>query len=158
MKLQLAEINDLKYVNDLYISVRNTPFCVWNEYYPTNEEIECDYTAKTLYITKEDDSILGAVSVNPENEMNDLNCFTKVFKTCEIARVVVNPIYQNKKIGQFMINELIKELNKKGYNSIRLAVEVNHIPAIKLYEKCGFKKVGTHFMYEHHYYLYELLL
>jgi ribosomal protein S18 acetylase RimI-like enzyme len=56
-----------------------------------------------------------------------------------------------------MINELIKQLNKLGYNSIRLAVEVNHIPAIKLYEKCGFKKVGTHFMYEHHYYLYEFV-
>ena len=56
-----------------------------------------------------------------------------------------------------MINELINEVKKIGYNSIRLAVEINHIPAIKLYEKCGFKKVGTNFMYEHHYYLYEFV-
>lgn len=157
MKLQLAEINDLKYVNDLYNSVKNTPYCVWDEYYPTLIDIECDFTANTLYLIKEDKLILGAVSINPENEMDDLNCFTKVLKPCEIARVVVNPLYQNKKIGQFMINELINEVKKIGYNSIRLAVEINHIPAIKLYEKCGFKKVGTNFMYEHHYYLYEFV-
>ena len=56
MKLQLAEINDLKYVNDLYNSVKNTPYCVWDEYYPTLIDIECDFTAKTLYLIKEDDN------------------------------------------------------------------------------------------------------
>lgn len=157
MKLKLAEKEDLLIINDLYMSVRNTPYCVWNEYYPSMGEIEADFIAGTLYLIKENSNILGAVSVNPNNEMNEISFFTKVDNSCEIARVVVNRDYQNKRIGQFMINELIKELHKKGYNSIRLAVEVNHVPAIKLYEKCGFIRVGTHFMYEHYYYLYELL-
>ena len=107
MKLQLAEINDLKYVNDLYNSVKNTPYCVWDEYYPTLIDIECDFTAKTLYLIKEDDLILGAVSVNPENEMDDLDCFTKVLKPCEIARVVVNKLYQNKKKKPIFIGFLL---------------------------------------------------
>lgn len=157
MKLVHAKIDDLNYVNDLYISVRNTPYCVWNEYYPTFEEIESDFLASTLYLVKENDEILGAVSVNPINEMDEIDGFTKVDKPCEIARVVVNPLYQNRKIGAFMIDEIINVLISKGFDSVRLAVEINHVPAIKLYEKCGFKKVGSHFMYEHNYYLYEKL-
>ena len=33
MKLQLAEINDLKYVNDLYNSVKNTPYSHWPTFF-----------------------------------------------------------------------------------------------------------------------------
>jgi ribosomal protein S18 acetylase RimI-like enzyme len=89
--------------------------------------------------------------------MDEISQFTKTSNPCEIARVVVNKNYQSKKIGEFMIKEIIKELKNKSFDSIRLAVEINHIPAIKLYEKCGFNRIGEHFMYEHHYYLYELL-
>lgn len=157
MKLVHAEEQDKNIVNELYISVRNTPFCVWDEYYPTMEEIDNDLNANTLYIIKENDMVLGAVSVNPINEMDEISQFTKTSNPCEIARVVVNKNYQSKKIGEFMIKEIIKELKNKSFDSIRLAVEINHIPAIKLYEKCGFNRIGEHFMYEHHYYLYELL-
>ena len=56
---------------------------------------------------------------------------------------------------QTLLGEGLKNL---GYTAVRLAVEINHLPAIKLYENCGFVKVGSHFMYEHNYYLYEFLM
>lgn len=158
MKLVHAQESDKTNINDLYLSVRNTQFCVWNEFYPTMEEIDNDVKANTLYIIKENDIIISAVSVNPFNEMDEISHFTKTSNPCEIARVVVNKEYQSKKIGEFMINEVIKDLKRKKCDSIRLAVEINHIPAIRLYEKCGFSRVGEHYMYEHYYYLYELLL
>ena len=158
MKLSLAESIDLLDVEKLYKSVIGTPYCVWNEEYPTIFEIEEDYKSNCLYVLKEDTKVIGAVSVNHLDEMSELNNWTKTLKHCEIARVVINKDYQNKHIGYLMIKQLLSILKEVGYLSVRLAVEINHLPAIKLYEKCGFNKVGNHYMYGHDYYLYEYLM
>jgi len=60
----------------------------------------------------------------------------------EITNIVVKKNYRNKGIGNILLNKLIsisKEINK---NEIILEVNENNIPAIKLYEKNGFKKCG----------------
>ena len=62
MKLVHAEEQDKNIVNELYISVRNTPFCVWNEYYPTMEEIDNDLNANTLYVIKENEKTCNVSS------------------------------------------------------------------------------------------------
>ena len=100
---------DISDILDLYQNAKNQELCVWNEYYPTMEEIDNDLNANTLYIIKENDVVLGAVSVNPINEMDEISQFTKTSNPCEIARVVVNKNYQSKKIGEFMIKEIIKD-------------------------------------------------
>ena len=158
MELLNAKFDDLKEVELLYKSVVGTRYCVWNEEYPTIFEIENDFSHNNLFVLKEKNKVIGAVSVNFENEMDDVLCFSGTDNPCEIARVVVKPTYQGKNIGYFMIKSLLEKLKTLDYSVVRLAVEVNHVPAIKLYEKCGFKKVGTHYMYEHHYYLYEYIL
>ena len=158
MELCNATKDDLDKVEQLYKSVIGLPYCVWNEEYPSRFEIEEDFKFNCLYILKELDDIIAAVSVNPYDEMSDSNAWTKTKKPCEIARVVVCKEYQNKSIGKYMINKLLERLRDLSFTSVRLAVEVNHVPAIKLYESCGFIRVGCHFMYEHHYYLYEYLM
>lgn len=55
----------------------------------------------------------------------------------EISRLEIFEPYQNKGYGTAVVMELVK----KGYKS--LWVRSDNPRAIHVYEKCGFKKVGT---------------
>ena len=59
-----------------------------------------------------------------------------------ITNIVVKKNLRNNGIGNVLLNKLIQICKDKKTSSITLEVSVNNISAIKLYEKCGFKKVG----------------
>jgi len=61
-----------------------------------------------------------------------------------IYTLVVHPSYLGQGVGQTMIQFATEHsIKSKNVKSIRLDVYENNLPAIKLYEKCGFKYVGT---------------
>ena len=156
MKLVLAEKTDLDSVLELYENVKKTIYCVWDDEYPTMENINFDFEHDCLYVLKDEEKVIGAISVNYENEFDDLKdvwLYTK--DPCEIARLVVNPEYQNKGLGEFIIKEISKILSEKGYYCIHLAVAVNNLPAVRLYDKCGFLQDCTIYMFDNYYYFYE---
>ena len=156
MRLMLALKEDLSNVLSLYETVKKQKFCVWDDEYPTIEKIEYDFNHESLYVLKEENKVIGAISVNYENELDELiDVWLYTKDVCEIARVVIDPNYQNKGLGEFMINEMCKLLREKGKQCIHLAVAVNNLPAVRIYEKCGFLQDCTIYMYENHYYLYE---
>lgn len=157
MELMLLKEIEKEVVESLYNLVKGTKYCVWDEY-PGKFEIDNDYENNSLYVLKDNNKIIGAISINKENEMDDLDCWKIRNNTCEIARVVIHPDYQNKKLSIFMVNELINILKSKKISSIHLAAEINNLPAIKLYQRCNFEYVGDTFMYGHNYYLYEKVL
>ena len=49
------------------------------------------------------------------------------------------PAYRGKGINQMIISHLIKWSKKRGLNEIRLTVYGENIPAVKAYEKAGFR-------------------
>lgn len=156
MKLTLAEKKDLDNVLELYEIVKKTKYCVWDEEYPTIENINFDFEHDCLYVLKENDIVFGAISINFENEFDefpDLWLYTK--NSCEIARLVVKPEYQNKGLAEFMVNEISIILSEKEVYCIHLAVAVNNLPAVRLYDKCGFLQVCTTYIFENYYYFYE---
>lgn len=156
MKLVLAKMDDLDSVYDLYESVKDKKFCVWDSEYPTKTNIEYDFKHECLYVLKSDLKVIGAISINYEKEFDNIpDAWLCTKNSCEIARVVVDHTCQNKGLGEFMINEICKILSIRGINSIHLAVAVNNLPAVKLYEKCGFLRNSTIYMFENYYYLYE---
>ena len=69
--LELAKKEELKDVKSLYSSVINTPYCIWNEEYPSDFEIDLDYKNNKLFVLKYNEQIIGAASIVPENEMDD---------------------------------------------------------------------------------------
>ncbi len=60
----------------------------------------------------------------------------------DIMNIVTRKDYRNKGIGTLLVNELISICKEFKANSIFLEVNEDNIPAIKLYEKVGFKNVG----------------
>lgn len=59
-----------------------------------------------------------------------------------ITNIVVKKNCRNQKIGSLMLNNLIELCENRTQKSITLEVNLNNIPAQKLYQKFGFKNVG----------------
>lgn len=101
------------------------------------------------------DSLIDIFSKYKKNYKLKLNEFTKVYTykndnntvaflvfdiiydRCEIIDIFVDENYRRKSIAQKLINEILNDYNVKN---ITLEVSSINIPAIKLYEKLGFKK------------------
>ena len=77
---------------------------------------------------------------------NKIIGFTGLWKSVDdvhITNIVTAKKYRNKNIGNLMLSKLIEMArNEKGITSITLEVNLNNIPAQKLYEKFDFKVVG----------------
>lgn len=67
------------------------------------------------------------------------NC---ILDECYITNVAVLSQYRKNKVGTTLLNSLIEICTSKNFSFITLEVRKSNIPAIKLYEKLGFKKVG----------------
>lgn len=156
MELRLAKEEELTEIIILYDLVKKQQFCVWDDEYPSTETIRYDFMHDSLYVLIKETKIIGAISVVPHNEYdNEIFNWSYQKNAREIARVVIHPNYQNKKLGIFMINEISKILKNSKTSVIHLAVEVNNLPAINMYKHCGFHECSTSEMYGHSYYMLE---
>jgi len=141
----------------LYSSVIGTPFCVWNENYPSMLEIDNDIKNGYLFVEKENDEIIGAISITPENEYNELNVW-KNRNAREISRVVVSPLHRGKSIAYNMVLEVEKIVKDLGFEATHLLVAKKNIPAFKTYMKANYNVVGETFMYDNEYFAIEKIL
>lgn len=125
LEITLMNISDLEQIKDTLLSDFDD---FWN--YSTLKSELLNPNSKYV-VTKKNNKILG---------------FAGIWKSVDdvhITNIVVNKTFRNQKIGSLLLSKLI-ELAKLEPNisSITLEVNSNNTPAIKLYEKFGFKVVG----------------
>lgn len=65
------------------------------------------------------------------------------FDEGEITNVAVLPTMQKQGIGEKIISGLLQEAVEKNISRIVLEVRISNAPAIHLYEKIGFRKIGV---------------
>ena len=154
---RLARQEDAQKVFSLYQDAQKGEFCVWDESYPTMHEIAHDLETNNLHVMTCGGKTVGAISVVPENELDNFACWS-----CsggkEIARVVVDKAFQGKGISYEMVQKVETILRQEGCGAIHLSVVKTNIPAYKTYIKAGFAVVGEAQMYGNDYYLMEKLL
>lgn len=77
-----------------------------------------------------------------------------------IINVLINPKYQNKGYGSFLLNQTILKIKEfEKVKKIILNVNINNSSAIKLYEKIGFRiiqKINSYYQLRDSAYLMEL--
>ena len=84
----------------------------------------------TYIVAKQDNNIIGFAGIlTIIDEANIMNIVTKKDK-------------RNLKVGSLLLENLIKISKQKNLKSITLEVNEHNIPAIKLYEKFNFNKIG----------------
>ncbi len=155
MKLRLAKEFEKNIVLNLYNEVKKEKFCVWNDEYPTINEINEDFKTNNLFVYVTNDEIIGAISIVPINEMDDFNEWEYKEKACEIARIVIRKKHQGKSLAKEMVESIFPICIQKGFTSIHLSCQCDNIPANKTYQKLGFKQIGQKYMYKNMYYLLE---
>ena len=154
---RIAQRNDAERILSLYQGAKGEEFCVWNDSYPTMTEIKHDLDTNNLYVMTDGSKIIGAISVVPENELDNFDCWVcKDGK--EIARVVVDKAYQGQGLSLKMVQSIESILARAGYKAIHLSVVKSNIPAYKTYIKAGFVTVGEAQMYGNDYCLMEKAL
>jgi ribosomal-protein-alanine N-acetyltransferase len=65
-----------------------------------------------------------------------------VVDEAEIITIGVNPDFRRNGIASAMIGIIEKTIKNQGVKKIFLEVASNNIPGLKLYENCGFLRVG----------------
>lgn len=99
----------------------------WN-YNILKSEIESENSV--IFVAKKDDKIVGfaGIKIGPFE--------------IDIMNIVVRKDMRNNKIGTCLMEKIIDFFKESDKEEITLEVNEKNIPAIKLYEKYGFEKVG----------------
>ncbi len=144
----------------LYESVKGTGYCRWNEDYPSGETIKFDLSRDALYVLKnENGEIIGAISVDDDENVNRLMCFSNVGTSfAEVSRLVISKSYQNRGLACYLVSKVMEVLKEKGVKQMRYMVSKNNPVALKSYKKLNFSRVGEATMYDDEYWCYEKML
>ena len=99
--------------------------------------------------------MIGAGSIVPKNELDDLDVWQHREKAGEIARIVNKPEYQSKGYGKHLVKKLCYKLDNKGHTAVHLLVSTENHHALNLYREVGFHCMGQCERYDHTYYAFE---
>ena len=159
LKFRLAESSEKSAIFELYNSVKGTEFCAWDESYPGIAEIENDFNSKSLYVLIQGDMLVGALSVVPQNELDDFDCWDiNDGRQKEIARIVIAPNHRGKGYARIMINEITDILSNSLCSAIHLSASAENLPALSNYKKLGFSIKSKVHIYDGEYYLLERII
>ena len=154
----MAVAEDHDAILSLYMSVKGRGFCIWNDEYPEEEDIDVDIAKGNLLVLTNGAEIVGALSVSDENELDTLNIWNRRDAVAEIARVGILPAWQGNGLAGLLLKRAEAWLAAKGFKTVHLLVERRHLPAIKTYLNAGYEIMGRCSMYGHEYYACEKIL
>ena len=119
----------------------------WSDGHPSNEYIEESLSHGELFACIENGDILGAavLSENPEGsyELGDWTLELDRGEYLVIHTLAVNPGYERRGVGSFLVDGCIRYAKSSGYKAIRLDVVAENFPAVNLYKKKGFTFAGS---------------
>lgn len=69
--------------------------------------------------------------------------YVRSFEEACITNFAVDPSLRRKGVGSFLLNALMEQGRQQGIERFTLEVRVSNEAAIRLYEKYGFRSVGT---------------
>ncbi len=158
-QILLATNNDKDEILKLYKAQLGREFCPWNEYYPSEEEIDFDLSRDSLFVMKDEEKIVAAISIDDDDSVNDLPYWTAELQPGgELSRLAVAPELQSQGLAKDMIVYGMAELKKRGFKSLHFLVNSTNVKALKCYAAFGFNKVGECELYEQPMWCYEIEL
>ena len=133
---------DTENVLALYQAVKGRPFTEWDESYPGLTELQLDLSAGNLFVLEHEGTIVGTVSIAPENELDELDGWSSRRNAGEFARVAVHPSYQGQGLSARLVTEILAVMKARGVENVHITVIPHNLPAQKTYRRLGFVTVG----------------
>lgn len=133
-------------LNDYLSATTNYPGWI-KGIYPIREDAVAGIENNTLFVVRHDGKIAGSIILDhhPDEAYNNVRWkieadYSRIFV---ISTFVVHPSFLKMGIGRALMDYSFKLAQQSGIKSIRLDVYENNLPAISLYEKCGFEYIDT---------------
>ncbi len=102
---------------------------------------------EAFYVAVVGSEVVGYVMSRVEHGISVFNSF-KLVRKGHIVSIAVLPEHRRKGIGTALMKAALKSLREiYGCDEVYLEVRVSNIPAIRMYERLGFKKVKIVPMY-----------
>ena len=151
--IRKANVKDIESIEKLYNSIidylnatHNYPG--WKKgIYPTREDAISGLEEDVLYVAEVNSNIAGTIMLIHKGEdgykQAKWSVDTSYDKVYVVYTLAVNPDYLRMGVGEKLLLFAEELAMKEGCLSIRLDVVKGNIPAIHLYEKCGFKYIDT---------------
>ena len=150
---ELGKPNDIGEIEQLYNDLNDylaagVNYSGWRKgIYPVRQTAIEGVKDCNLYVAKHNDKIIGSVILSHEPEpafhkakWEFESDYSDVFVVYTFA---VHPEFLKCGVGKALMDFSIEHSIKSQAKSIRLDVYEGNIPAIRLYEKCGFKYIDT---------------
>ena len=67
----------------------------------------------------------------------------RILDEAHITTIAVKPEFMRKKVGETLLNKILRDCYENEVKYLTLEVRISNTPAIKLYEKYGFKSLGS---------------
>ncbi|MEI6537002.1 MAG: GNAT family N-acetyltransferase [Verrucomicrobiaceae bacterium] len=116
----------------------------WDEFYPNTELTVRDTVAGTLHVLEEDGKVLGSMTVDDwvDPELRGPVWNDEGAPFVAVHRLMVHPSQQGRGLALALMNHVEVLARFKGCHSIRLDTFSLNPPALRLYEKLGYRRTG----------------
>ena len=115
--------------------------------YPTREDAEKGIVEGTLFVVNDGEEIIGSMILRYDQEWAFISePWQKQLEYSQVLGIytfVVKPSRLHKGIGSLMLKFAEEYARGKDIKALRLDVYEENLPAIKLYEKSGFRYIST---------------
>ena len=148
MNLSLAQPEDaleviaiLKRCNQMLLS---KGIYQWDEQYPSQEFIENNIAAQSLFVYTENEKIIAGITLDDKQppSYNNITWGTPKASPLLIHRTFVDPDSQGQGLGQAMMSFAESYAPSHGFNCIRADVHKQNPAALALFQKRGYKVCG----------------
>lgn len=151
--IEKGTVNDIDELENLYNDLNDylesgINYSGWKKgVYPVRETASIAIEENTLFVMKINNEIAGSIILNNNQE----SVYNKVTWGIEaddkevmvLHTFVVSPKYMKNGIGKILMDFVRTYSIEQQVKTIRLDTSIHNIPAMSLYEKCGYKYVGT---------------
>ena len=157
MIIEKASAADRAEILVLYRSLIGQPGCTWCEEYPDEEIVAEDLHSDSLYCARENGSIVGAVSIEwQDEEMERFDCWSKENEPAAyLSRVAVSRSAQGKGLAKELMRRAMAEMKAQGIKTARYLVSPGNEAAMRAYRALAFDFSGEADAFGQHWLCYE---
>lgn len=105
------------------------------------EENFSDPWPKEAFVRDLDNKDADVIVLKDINEIIGYYDVWYMFENADISNIVIRKKYQEKKLGEYLLKDLLKRCIRKNVEFLHLEVRVDNAKAINLYKKFGFEEV-----------------
>lgn len=117
----------------------------WDEVYPSDAIIERDRLAGTLHVTRRGTHILGCVTLDTSHDplWAGMAWFIPSARSAAVHRLMVDPAAQRRGLARQLMADAERRARELGFLAVHLDCFMANPAALALYERLGYRRVGT---------------